>query len=189
MPVSIPPFTNVPAPNDPVASAWAQDITRFAVDQIQAGPTAPTNPDAELWYDTSDSGAMFPSGGPKGLMGSFGNLAAAQNGIATTVTDLVGMSVSFTAVAGRVYKFTLSVAITKNGAAGEIFLPMANASNTNYVSQTYSRPITSPYDMLNEYYLINNLSGAVVVKARISCNAGTVDVRQGFIWVEDIGGT
>ena len=59
MPVSIPPFTDVPAPNDPIASAWAQHLTQFAVDQISAGPTAPTNPEAELWYDTADNGSAL----------------------------------------------------------------------------------------------------------------------------------
>jgi len=32
MPVSIPPFSNVPAAGDPVASAWSQQLTQFAVD-------------------------------------------------------------------------------------------------------------------------------------------------------------
>jgi hypothetical protein len=62
VPVTIGPFTDVPAPNDPVASPWAQHLTQFAVDQISSGPTAPTNPDAELWYDTSDTGVSLPNG-------------------------------------------------------------------------------------------------------------------------------
>lgn len=32
MPVTIGPFTNVPAPNDPIRSPWAQQITTYAVD-------------------------------------------------------------------------------------------------------------------------------------------------------------
>src|SRR4249919_2877415 len=34
MPVSIPPCSNVPAPNDDVKSAWAQQITQYAVDHV-----------------------------------------------------------------------------------------------------------------------------------------------------------
>lgn len=32
MSISIPPFTNVPAPGDPITSAWAQQLTQYAVD-------------------------------------------------------------------------------------------------------------------------------------------------------------
>lgn len=32
-PISIPPFSNVPAPGAPVASSWAQQITQYAVDR------------------------------------------------------------------------------------------------------------------------------------------------------------
>jgi len=34
MSVVIPPFTNVPAPNDGVTSAWAQQLTQYAVDHV-----------------------------------------------------------------------------------------------------------------------------------------------------------
>lgn len=34
MPVVIPPFSNVPAPNDDVKSAWAQQLTQYAVDHV-----------------------------------------------------------------------------------------------------------------------------------------------------------
>lgn len=78
MPVTIPPFTDVPSPGDPVASAWAQALTQFAVDDITIGPTAPTNPNAELWYDTADGGV------------SYANLALVESGTWTpTFTIMV----------------------------------------------------------------------------------------------------
>jgi hypothetical protein len=40
MPVTIGPFTNVPAPGDPVTSAWAQQLTQYAVDTRTADPPA-----------------------------------------------------------------------------------------------------------------------------------------------------
>lgn len=42
MPISIPPFNNVPSPGSPVASAWAQQLTQYAVDLVQTGTYTPT---------------------------------------------------------------------------------------------------------------------------------------------------
>ena len=44
MPTSIPPFTNVPAPGDGVTSAWAQQLTQYAVDHGVYWCTAATRP-------------------------------------------------------------------------------------------------------------------------------------------------
>lgn len=68
MPISIPPFTNVPSPNDPVASPWAQQLTQFAVDLIQARTDQPPDTSCELWIDTDDPGLSFPNM-PRGLVG------------------------------------------------------------------------------------------------------------------------
>lgn len=37
MPGSYGPFSNIPAPGDPIRSAWADQLTRYAVDQVAAG--------------------------------------------------------------------------------------------------------------------------------------------------------
>jgi len=45
MPVTIPPFSNVPAPGDDVKSAWAQQLTQYAVDTAAAvGALVTSNP-------------------------------------------------------------------------------------------------------------------------------------------------
>lgn len=36
------PFTNVPEPGAPIASAWAQQLTQYAVDLVQSGTYTPT---------------------------------------------------------------------------------------------------------------------------------------------------
>ena len=187
MPTTIGPITNVPMPGDPVDNDWAVDLTTFAVNNVSIGAVAPTDPNAELWYDTADAGVSFPNM-PRGLVAPYGQLAAAQNGIGAAAVDLAGMTTSFQATSGRNYKLCVTLAITKVAANSEIFLELTNAANGQYHSQTFSRTTTSPYDVLQYVFLTKTFSGAVTVKARLSCNAGTVDARFGFLWVEDMGG-
>ena len=87
MPVTIGPFTDVPAPNDPVASAWAQEITQFAVDDITIGSVQPTNPNAELWYDTADNGQSYGTQ-PRGLVGIRQATASAYANATAVYTDI-----------------------------------------------------------------------------------------------------
>ena len=112
MPISIPPFENVPAPEDPITSAWAQDLTQFAVDQISVGPTEPTNPDAELWYDTDDTGISLPNT-------ARGIVAKSPMGLGTVVAPAGGAKVplapalAFTPVIGRYYRCVVYMRATQ----------------------------------------------------------------------------
>jgi hypothetical protein len=65
---------------------------------------------------------------PRGFLGS-ATLATTQS-VGTAEVDLTGMSVTFTAVAGRIYKFTGTVNITSSGGSGtnKVFL---NDGSTN----------------------------------------------------------
>ena len=193
MPVTIPPFTNVPAPNDPVASAWAQQLTQFAVDQIQAGPTAPTNPDAELWYDTSDSGAMFPTGGPRGLMG-WAQRTSDSTQSYQTQKEISGLNVSFTAYPNRIYRtsVTLTVRHTANGGITFGISDVTEANSLKRVGMMASAGIDTP---LTFFHIESGLSGALVRRAVLYTGvAGTTTIVGASAYnpqivVEDIGGT
>lgn len=52
-PITIGPFTNVPAPGSPIASAWAQQLTQYAVD-LAASLEAQRN---RSWFATRTSNA------------------------------------------------------------------------------------------------------------------------------------
>lgn len=188
MPVVIPPFTNVPAPDDPVESAWAQQLTQFAVDQISAGPTAPVNPDAELWYDTADSGLTLPNM-PRGYIGYFGQ-AVPQAGL-NVDSDLTSLSISWTADPKRWYKTTLYVVGRQSGALGEQYTYIANGANTALRGSAFN--VAANGIVTHSLYIIEtNQSGAQTRKGR--AGGGAAWSTSGSPWsasisVEDIGGS
>jgi hypothetical protein len=71
MSISIPPFSNVPAPGDPIQSAWAQQITQYVVDLQTATARRPL-----------------------GLLGSAGT--SGSQGLGVAFGTLSGTTVNFT---------------------------------------------------------------------------------------------
>lgn len=190
MTISIPPFSTVPAPGDPVASAWAQQLTQFAVDQISSGPTPPTNPDAELWYDTSDMGLSLPNN-PRGQMGYKIGTTGDQTGI-LAATDVAGLTVTWVASPDRVYRIQCGAYFVQNTAAGFVQLLLTNDANS-IRRQTAANVLAGISSTLHVVNVETGLSGSQTRKARMMTNAGTLTVSQnngtqGYLLVEDIGG-
>lgn len=165
MPVTIPPFTNVPAPNDPVASAWAQQLTQFVVDDIQVGPTAPTSPNAELWYDTSDTGVSLP------------NWAGPWTAFTPTLTQPGAIAKNVTAatfiVMGKLVIAQIHLAITGAGTAGQpikVGLPVA-ARAANAVAG-----FGQFYDLSAGTRFVCWVSGASTTEAYLAVNGASTDL-------------
>lgn len=186
MPVSIPPFTNVPAPNDPVASEWAQQLTQFAVDQYLAQPGQPASPNTELWFDTDDPGMSFPNV-PRGYIGH-AIAPSVVSGIAATVTDL-GAAVTWTADPTRQYKISVlsgrldQISVSSNG----VFAGIYDGANT-YRQGSYIAVAAGGYAYVNTFVIESGLSGSQTRKARANTQSGTLTAQAGTILlVEDIG--
>ena len=191
MPVSIPPFTNVPAPNDPVASAWAQQLTQFAVDQIQAGPTPPTNPDAELWYDTSDVGSMFPSRVAGGLVARAYQSGTGQN--ITVEADVIGCTVTWIADPLRWYRTVARVVLRQSGTGAEQYATITTGANGQLNSGGAAAGPVAANGIATLFMEVieNNLSGSTTRKLRASTSGALAQPAavpyQAFIAVYDMG--
>lgn len=190
MPISIPPFTNVPAPSDPVTSPWAQQLTQFAVDLIHVGASEPSSADAELWYDTDDPGVSYANA-PRGWIGH-----AVQSGdqvTNTTATDLPGMSVGPFTISDTSRKIlvTANAVAQQAGAAGYATLsivatPSGGQSIQGLVQVGDQMPIFIQW-------VLTGVSGTFTIKVQASVSAGTCTWKSAaglrtHLVVQDIGG-
>jgi hypothetical protein len=128
---------------------------------------------------------------PRGVMGNV-VLTTGLAGV-TTLADLPGMTVTFTAVAGRIYKATWLVTGSKNATGTDFtFVSFTNAANT-VVGQV---PTTTP----TGNFLINLSgsvtftvgSGSVTYKLRCRSSSGTFTPNASasepcMLVIEDIG--
>src|SRR5262245_24368923 len=186
MPVTIGPFSDVPAPGDPVASAWAQEITQFAVDDITIGPSPPASANGELWYDTSDPGESFTNM-PRGYVG-FDATSSAVASVTSTLTYL-GAQVVFTATLGRRYKTTMITGrIDQFTAAANAFAGIYDAGS-QAIAYSYLPMVAGGFGFIYAWTLESNLSGSITRRVQGSTSAGSMNVQAGTrILVEDIGG-
>lgn len=107
MPVTIGPFDNVPAPGDPITSAWPQEISTY-VNALPRGLIA------------------------QQLITTPQSLAAGAAWV-----DIAGLYVVWNAVTGRMYQITLRCSFKKTTAAGDIFLGLyQGASQIDGAGQT-----------------------------------------------------
>lgn len=82
-------------------------------DEVWIGATEPSGADLELWYDTDDNSAQqggLPWNAAWGLVGQSIKTIAQTAPSATTYFDVTNMAVTFSAVAGRLYRATASFA-------------------------------------------------------------------------------
>lgn len=158
-PITIGPFNNVPAPGSPIKSDWPQEISAFV--NVLA-------PLGYVWHGTQSS---FPTG------------------IGSTLTDLPGAAVAFTADPSRYYLVLgLTPRMFQNG-AGEHRFAIRDAANTTLMGNT----VTAPAGAALSHFLFNVVSsrtGPQTFKLSMQTMAGTVDTTPGFgaiIVVADIG--
>ena len=130
---------------------------------------------------------------PWGVM-AYASRTSNQTGV-SAVTDVTGLSVTFTANSTRYYRTTVFVSnllqITSDGYAT---MSITDGSNVQKQSGTNYK-VVAEGNGENPMVLVlieTGLSGSTTRKARLTTSAGTVETRAGttnpaFIVVEDIG--
>lgn len=131
-----------------------------------------------------------PTNLPRGRLTS-AVVIANQTGI-SAITDLTGLTISWTGVAGRWYRVTAKVELTATAADGAFVLSMTDGSNI--LVQRAVRSCTADATTTT-IELIEQITGAVTRKLRLAKSGGTGTVGlqtasatiPAFILVEDIG--
>jgi hypothetical protein len=129
------------------------------------------------------------------------NQAWGAVGTASKVTDTtlntgladVGVSVTWTAVSGRLYKTSFH-SIARTTASGNIYVTAVIADGSNNV-KSYMRGGATTTDLrfsLNGFVYESGLSGSVTRKVRADCSVSTAVIEAGATYpmmlvVEDIG--
>ena len=123
-----------------------------------------------------------------------GRVASTTSQSATTgiTSDIDVVTVTFTAVAGRRYKVSVTINALLVTSAGTMFGKITDAANVALQVGQYGLPV-------NAYYSINlwvevppGAAGSRTYKGRVSCSGGSVSLAGGInqphaILVEDIG--
>lgn len=135
-------------------------------------------------------GAVINSAGARGVAFTTSNSATT-----TTATDWAGLTVTFTAVANRIYRTTVFGMITSDNAVGTDFAELVITNNGNTVLAA-SRAVVQNLviEGRSVVFIETGLTGSNVRKARLvrASGAGNVSgsasaTRQASIVVEDLG--
>ena len=130
---------------------------------------------------------------PRGIMGYA--ISTANISCGTSATDLTGMSITFTAVANRLYRATFS-GFGQQSANARNFLQMTDSAGTVFDSSVVGLSTlgASTYYLNTAVYLFT-ATGSITRKMRGSVDTGTinylgnpVDGRTYSFTIEDIGG-
>ena len=124
---------------------------------------------------------------PRGVMGY---ALGTGNSAFTTIADITGMSITFTAVANRLYKATFSCTLDRaSNAAAEFFI----TDGSNNAQARYDDLAAAGKSIITFSFLFTASAGSVTRKIRAFSNAGTMTVlytassyQYGFI-IEDMG--
>lgn len=120
-------------------------------------------------------------------------VTTAQNGITSALTDVAGLTVTFTARNDRYYDVTVGGIIVYAAGPGILDIVVADGANATYVKTTAGVPAAgfASYPNLTTPPLIL-AAGSVTMKARMAINAYSVNTSNGpgapsYIVVRDIG--
>lgn len=128
--------------------------------------------------------------GPWGLVGYAMPTAAGQTGI-TTVTDLTGLSVTATAVAGRLWRITFFVVVQQVSSTGVHNITLADGSNTA-LAQPGASVGSGSFMTTGGSIIVTPSAGSNTYKLRAQTSAGTLSINQSStapnaIIIEDVG--
>lgn len=142
--------------------------------------------------DTAVTAAKLATAIPRGVMG-YTAKTTEQTGI-TTVVDITGLSVTFTAVAGRRYRVTLQALVFSSVANDIVQIQIRDGSGTVLNLSQVLAPSTTFGVSAACQFVTNGWSGSTTVKAAALRNSGTGSVTfdagatyPAYILVEDIG--
>ena len=143
-----------------------------------ARPTSPFEGQAIYQADTDEvlyyNGTSWsrPWNMPWGQVGYATRSAGGYSFNAAAAADLTGMSITFTAVANRLYKFTWNISGQKGTNAGYIQVFLTNAANTQLASVISSQVANGYYN--NSGTALQTFSaGSQTLKMRAETNTNT----------------
>jgi hypothetical protein len=128
---------------------------------------------------------------PRGVMGYF--VSTANSAISTTTADITGTSITFTAVANRLYRATFSGDYSQNTANAVAGFYLTDGSNNIIDNVANSISVANGFSPINLTFLFTATAGSTTRKMRTDLNTGTGSIRgtgggvfYTFI-IEDIG--
>lgn len=126
---------------------------------------------------------------PRGVMAYVINTTTNPT-VTTTLADVTGMTVTWTAVANRLYRVTFEGMIGNNSNSQNQYI-FANSANTQ-LDQTFQENLANQFQVVNYQYLFLGSAGSTTVKLRAVAQAGTLTfygtgTRSMSIVVEDLG--
>jgi hypothetical protein len=129
---------------------------------------------------------------PFGVVG-LASYTTANVTVTTTLADVTGTNVTFTALANRVYKFSVLCSGLKNTSATWTGLFLTNSGNGVY-AQVYATPGSAGqyFNLSFPCYLSGFTPGSITVKLRAQCQTDTATLIAGptnplQLMVEDMG--
>lgn len=180
-PVSIGPFTNVPAPGSPIQSAWAQNVSQYFSDAIRVYTTEalmnadPRPPGVGAIAITLDTGKRWIriAGAPVSWHPLWPRLVDAKTITAagtwnTTVSDVAGSGIAVPLYSGHRYHLVASGSFKNTHTAGQSVL-MHITDEANVILNS-----------ANHYFMAANVYSALVVEAHVGPTAAkTYKLRVG----------
>lgn len=201
---------SVDVPRDIGALATAVDTRLLNTVRVFATTTARdsaiTSPAAGMVVyinsDDANEGFYFYTGAawlkgaswnaPWGYIGQ-ATRTTAQSSIGTTVTDLTGLSVTFTALANRRYKITGNISVQQKGAASlSCQVLITDGSNTILQTSPQNAYAVDAIATCTPILLTTFSAGSQTVKLRASTFTSTMNTlasstQPGYLLVEDMG--
>jgi hypothetical protein len=113
--------------------------------------------------------------------------------VTTAIADLTGMSVTFTALANRVYKFTINSTGQKLTTQGWTGVFLTNTANFTYSAVYATAPANGYFNTCATSYLSGFTAGSITVKLRAQCEVATSTILASSLSdkiqliVEDMG--
>ena len=121
---------------------------------------------------------------PRGIM-AYGTKTT--TGLTTTMTD-IGLSVTFTAVANRYYKYTFYCYASNSTSSGTLETVVTDSSNVVKESLNLYVVGGGNYTFQNLTYISTETAGSVTRKIRAKCAVGSGTLYGPlYFFVEDIG--
>jgi hypothetical protein len=152
-------------------------------------------PKSGSWATSDFVGAADLNKDPGGWVG-YEQVTASQNGI-TGVTDLTGLSITFTAVANRRYRTTFSGEINGSVAGDLLIAYITDGAGTSLRRGVLTVPALisgAGYSQMTLQYVFQPSAGSITHKVRLERNAGTGNANlfatttsPAFILIEDLG--
>ena len=123
-----------------IGGTWVPVGGGSTADEVWIGTNTPTDSTTELWYDTDEPNLYEPDtsrwNSAWGVVGRAVNTAG-MTGIGATPTDVTGLTVTFTPVAGRQYRTVISWLAVTN-VSGTVVPLITDGANTTFMQRNYT---------------------------------------------------